>query len=149
MRVRFATFGRRYPDEAFSCFGLLSLMSIFVVSSARESDTTDKSATQAPTAPQITVKGDVMKKRLIHKATPSYPYQARQMRISGTVILHALIGVDGSVKQAEYVSGPKILVEPTIEAVRQNKYKSTTEKWPARWHGPLADDLSLVIVELR
>jgi protein TonB len=38
-----------------------------------------------------------------------------------------VIGVDGSVKQVEYVSGPEVFLKPTIEAVRQNKYKPTTE----------------------
>jgi protein TonB len=87
----------------------------------------DKAAAQAPSVPRITVKGDVMKKRLVRKVTPAYPYAARQQRIAGTVVLHVLIGVDGSVKQVEYVSGPDIFVKPTIEAVRQYKYKPTTD----------------------
>jgi protein TonB len=64
-----------------------------------------------------------MKKRLVHKVIPNYPYEARQRRISGTVKLHVVIGVDGSVKQADYISGPEIFVKPTIDAVRQYKYK--------------------------
>ena|ERR1700687_1831096 len=87
----------------------------------------NKTASAAPSVPRITVKGDVMKKKLIHKVTPSYPYEARQRRIAGTVILRVLVGVDGSVKQAEYVSGPDIFVKGTIDAVRQYKYKPTTE----------------------
>ena len=87
----------------------------------------DKTAAQAPSVPRITVKGDVMKKKLVRKVTPNYPYEARQRHIAGTVILRVLIGVDGSVKQVEYVSGPDILVKATIDGVRQYKYKPTTE----------------------
>ena len=68
-----------------------------------------------------------MRKKLVHKVNPIYPSEAMRRRIAGTVILHVVIGVDGSVKQAEYVSGPEIFVKPTIEAVRQNKYKPTLE----------------------
>src|SRR5260370_23238180 len=86
----------------------------------------EKSAAQAASVPRITVKGDVMKKQLVHKIIPNYPAVAMRQRIAGTVILHVVIGVDGNVKQADYISGPDIFVKPTIEAVRQNKYKPTT-----------------------
>jgi hypothetical protein len=48
-------------------------------------------------------------------------------RVSGTVILRVLIGVDGSVKDMQYVSGPRILVQPTMDGVRQYKYQPTTQ----------------------
>ena len=88
----------------------------------------DKSATQTQTVPRITVKGDVMKKKLVRKVTPRYPPEARPSRVSGTVVLRVLIGVDGSVEHVEYVSGPKVLLQATIDGVRQYKYnKPTTE----------------------
>jgi periplasmic protein TonB len=87
----------------------------------------EKAATQAPGVPRISVKGNVMSKKLIHKIIPNYPSEARQMHTDGVVKLRVVIGVDGSVKQAEYLSGPKLLVEATIDAVRQWKYKPTTE----------------------
>jgi protein TonB len=77
--------------------------------------------------PQITVKGDEMKKKLVHKVTPRYPPEARHARIAGTVVLRVLIGIDGSVEHVEYVSGPKQLVQATIDGVRQYEYKPTTE----------------------
>ena len=106
------------------CYLLLQLSSFSLQGNATQQD---KAAAQAPSVPLITVKGDVMKKKLARKVTPTYPYAARQQRIAGTVVLHVLIGVDGSVKQVEYVSGPDIFVKPTIEAVRQYKYKPTTD----------------------
>ena len=84
-------------------------------------------ATQTQTVPRITVKGDVMKKKLVRKVTPRYPPEARPSRVSGTVVLRVLIGVDGSVEHVEYVSGPKVLLQATIDGVRQYKYKPTTE----------------------
>ncbi len=87
----------------------------------------DKSATQTRSVSRITVKGDEMKKKLIRKVTPRYPPEARHARIAGTVVLRVLIGIDGSVEHVEYVSGPKQLVQATIDGVRQYKYKPTTE----------------------
>ena len=91
----------------------------------------DKASTQSPSAPRITVKGNVMSKKLVHKVAPYYPDQARMMRTDGVVRLCIVIGVDGSVKHAEYISGPKVLAEATIDAVRQWKYKPTTENGQA------------------
>src|SRR2546430_7312706 len=87
----------------------------------------DKSATQAQSVPHITVKGDETKKKLVRKVTPRYPPEARHARIAGTVVLRVLIGIDGSVEHVEYVSGPKQLVQATIDGVRQYKYKPTTD----------------------
>jgi TonB family protein len=92
-----------------------------------DADQQDKTTVQAPRVPRVTVKGDVMKRKLIRKVIPNYPYEARQRGIAGIVILHVLIGVDGSVKQIDYVSGPDMLVKATVDGVRQYKYKPTTE----------------------
>jgi TonB family protein len=67
-----------------------------------------------------------MKKYLLHKVIPPYPPEARHERIAGTVKLRVLIGVDGSVKEAEFISGPEVFVKSTINAVRQWKYKPPT-----------------------
>ena len=76
---------------------------------------------------RISVKGDVMKKKLVHKVTPRYPADAMLQRVMGTVILRVLIGVDGSVRDMQYVSGPRILVQTTMDGVRQYKYRPTAE----------------------
>jgi len=60
---------------------------------------------------------------LFKKVEPRYPEVARQERIQGTVILHAVIDKSGNVIDLEAVSGPVELVPPTVNAVRQWKYK--------------------------
>ena len=86
----------------------------------------NKTAAQISSVPRVTVKGEVMKKMLVLKVVPRYPSVARRQRIAGTVKLHILIGVDGSVKKAEFVSGPAVFVQPSIDAVSQWKYKPPT-----------------------
>jgi outer membrane biosynthesis protein TonB len=48
-----------------------------------------------------------------------------QQRIGGTVQLHAVIAEDGSVLSLEPVSGPTLLVEAALVAVRQWRYGPT------------------------
>ena len=48
-----------------------------------------------------------------------------QQRIGGTVQLHAVIAEDGRVLSLEPVSGPPLLVEAAVIAVRQWRYGPT------------------------
>jgi protein TonB len=54
---------------------------------------------------------------------PNYPPLARQARIQGTVILHAVIGKDGAIENLTLVSGHPMLAPAAIEAVKQWRYK--------------------------
>jgi outer membrane biosynthesis protein TonB len=49
---------------------------------------------------------------------PSYPVDARQQGVEGTVKVHAVIGVDGAVQNVEPVSGPPLLVAAAVSAIR-------------------------------
>ena len=55
---------------------------------------------------------------------PNYPLQAKQNRIGGSVVLHALISRTGDISDLEIVSSPDpTLAEAAMSAVRQWKYK--------------------------
>jgi protein TonB len=54
---------------------------------------------------------------------PNYPPLARQARIQGTVVLHAVIGKDGAIENLTLVSGHPMLAPAAIEAVKQWKYR--------------------------
>ncbi|MGA2022528.1 MAG: TonB family protein [Candidatus Sulfotelmatobacter sp.] len=60
---------------------------------------------------------------LVRKVNPTYPPLARQARISGTVILRAVISKDGSIENLSLVSGHPMLAPAAIDAVKQWKYK--------------------------
>jgi TonB family protein len=63
--------------------------------------------------------------RLRKRVDPAYPPEAMQQRMEGTVRLHAVIGDDGKVLSLEPVSGPPLLVEASVIAVRQWRYDPT------------------------
>ncbi len=75
-------------------------------------------------APQrVRVSQGVSAGLLVRKVNPTYPPLARQARISGTVILRAVIGKDGSIQNLSLVSGHPMLAPAAIDAVKQWKYK--------------------------
>jgi TonB family protein len=69
------------------------------------------------------VSGSATQATLLSQVAPVYPPIAKTAHISGTVLLHCLIGKDGSVETLEYVSGPPLLMKAALDAVRQWKYK--------------------------
>ena len=79
-----------------------------------------------PAAPaRIKQGGEVTAASIITQTRPAYPPLARQARIQGTVVLHAIIDKEGKVAQLEVVSGHPLLVQSAIEAVKQWRYKPT------------------------
>jgi TonB family protein len=63
--------------------------------------------------------------QLINLVEPVYPAEAVQQKIEGTVKLHAVIGTDGVIESLAQVSGPQILVNASMTAVRNWKYSPT------------------------
>jgi TonB family protein len=74
---------------------------------------------------RITVGGPVQRNRLVQQVPPVYPDLARQARVQGTVTLKVTIGPEGDVTKLDVISGPALLVQSAVEAVRQWRYKPT------------------------
>jgi periplasmic protein TonB len=60
-----------------------------------------------------------------------YPPKAAADKVTGTVVLHAIISTDGTIQRLDFVSGPKILEKATKDAVRQWLYQPTFVKGEA------------------
>ncbi len=75
------------------------------------------------TPQRVRVSAGVVAGLKIRDAKPNYPPLARQARIQGTVVLHAIIGKDGSITNLQLISGHPMLAPAAIEAVRQWRYK--------------------------
>ena len=79
-----------------------------------------------PTAPQrIKQGGNVTAASIITQTRPVYPPLARQARISGTVELTGVIGIDGRIRELQVVHGHPFLAKAAIEAVREWTYEPT------------------------
>jgi protein TonB len=79
----------------------------------------------APTPQRIRQGGSVQAAMLISQPMPAYPPLARQARIQGNVVLHAIISKDGRVEQLSVISGHPLLIQAALDAVRQWRYRPT------------------------
>src|SRR5208282_5123766 len=96
----------------------------FAKSQDQTSPSDGQEQTQQPQAPRrIRVSGSVAGGLLVRKVNPVYPPLARQARVSGTVVLRAVISKDGSIENLSLVSGHPMLAPAAIDAVKQWKYK--------------------------
>jgi len=76
-------------------------------------------------SPQTLPTKNLLVGRLLNRVDPSYPLDAIQQRIEGTVRLHVVIGEDGKLQSLEPMSGPPLLVGATVIAVSQWRYAPT------------------------
>jgi len=106
------TFFLTLPDEAVSASSSVAISSRRLI----------------PTPPGFKPQGqnkNLLVGRLLRRVDPSYPLEAVQQRIEGTVQLHAVIGKDGKIQSLEPVSGPPLLVGSAEIAVREWRYGPT------------------------
>ncbi len=62
---------------------------------------------------------------LLYAPPLTYPVIARENRVSGNVVIEAVIDARGNVTQARVVSGPGLLVRAALQAVLRRKYAPT------------------------
>jgi protein TonB len=80
---------------------------------------------EPPLGDAIQVDGSVMEQRLVTKVEPAYPIQAQLPYVQGDVRLQVRVAADGTIQDANLVSGPPQLVAAAIAAVKQWKYRPT------------------------
>jgi periplasmic protein TonB len=77
---------------------------------------------QAPKQPAHVSQG-IMEGRVYDKILPVYPAIARAVHTEGTVVLEATISKSGAIANLHVLSGPAILQQAAIDAVRQWRYR--------------------------
>jgi len=97
-------------------------------------------ATPALVAGQAPMGGQIQLAHVLKSVPPVYPAFARSSHVEGDVALDAFIDANGNVTELQVVSGPPILRQAAIDAVRQWKYD------PARLDGrPVPIHLGLTV----
>jgi TonB family protein len=81
-----------------------------------------------PAAPvaAISVGGDVKPAKLLSSVPPVYSSLARTQHVTGDVKIDALIDANGRVTSTKVISGPTLLHQAAIDALRQWKYQPAT-----------------------
>ena len=71
----------------------------------------------------VTISSGVATGLLIQKTPPVYPAIAKSARVAGTVQLHAVISKTGAIRNLQVVSGPEMLRQAAVDAVRTWRYR--------------------------
>jgi protein TonB len=72
---------------------------------------------------KINISGGVAQGMLLNKTAPSYPPIAKAARVSGTVVLQAMISKTGTIENLRVISGPAMLQQAALEAVKSWRYR--------------------------
>jgi protein TonB len=78
---------------------------------------------KAATPKKIAISSGVMTGLKTGGVNPTYPPIARAARISGTVVLQATISKSGTIENLRVISGPPMLTQSALEAVKTWRYK--------------------------
>lgn len=81
----------------------------------------------AATIPKTPVRvgGGVQAAKLLRQVKPAYPPLARTARMQGTVKMQAIIAIDGSIRNLQLISGPPLLIQAALDAVKLWRYEPT------------------------
>ena len=79
-----------------------------------------------PAAPPLRVGGNVKPPKLISSVPPQYPAIAKSVGVEGSVVVEASIGPNGDVVSTKIISGPPILRQAALDALRRWKYQPAT-----------------------
>ena len=107
------------------------------------SDTGGGFVEAAPPRKPVRVGGDILPPKKVRDVAPRYPVVAQQARIEGTVIIEAVIGVDGHVQSARSLRLTPFLEEAALDAVRQWVFT------PTRLNGVAVPVVMTVTVDFR
>jgi peptidyl-prolyl cis-trans isomerase A (cyclophilin A) len=72
---------------------------------------------------RIVISPGVAQAFLVQKTAPAYPIEAKNAGIEGKVMLEAVIGTDGHVEDLKVVSGPDLLQQAALDAVKTWRYR--------------------------
>jgi TonB family protein len=74
---------------------------------------------------RLRVLSNIMANKLVYIEPPVYPQIAVVARVSGIVILNAVVAEDGTIKELTCISGPALLRQAAMSAVREWRFEPT------------------------
>jgi TonB family protein len=108
--------GNLYPPDGIPIFGSLSM----------NTPARPPAEIKKPEEKRVVrVSEPLQQAQLIARIVPRYPPLAVQTKKEGTVLLHAIISVDGRISRLEVVSGSSLFLQNALDAVRQWRYRPT------------------------
>jgi periplasmic protein TonB len=72
---------------------------------------------------KVNISAGVAQGMILQKTQPVYPPIAKAARVSGTVVLQAMISKSGTIENLRVISGPAMLQSAAMDAVRSWRYR--------------------------
>ena len=76
-----------------------------------------------PVLASIHLSSRLVEGNLIYKTVPQYPAIAKAVGAQGTVVLQAMISRTGTIEGLHIISGPPMIQQAAIDAVKMWRYK--------------------------
>ena len=113
------------PVQSFGVAGMEGLGGGGAMNGAMGGIFGDSSApkVKAATPKKVAISAGVMQGMLLQKTAPTYPPIAKAARVSGTVVLQATISKTGTIDNLHVVSGPAMLQQAALDAVKTWRYR--------------------------
>jgi TonB family protein len=73
--------------------------------------------------PSMLAQSELEPVQVLKRVSPSYPIIAKQRRLSGTLLVDALVDKSGKVTTMQLVSGPPVFRDAAFEAIKQWQFK--------------------------
>jgi protein TonB len=83
----------------------------------------NKTKVKAEAPKKVNISAGVAQGMILQKTQPIYPPIAKAARVSGTVILQATISKSGTIEGLHVVSGPAMLQQAALDAVKSWRYR--------------------------
>ena len=100
----------------------------------------------APAQEPINVGPETIVQHIARHVDPVYPPIAKAARIQGTVVFHVVIGADGKLDSMKVVSGPAMLQQAAIDALKQWTFRPFEQDGaPVHAGGEVSIDFNLGI----
>jgi protein TonB len=80
---------------------------------------------------------------LIAPIRPVYPSIAKAARVEGAVVVEAVISQTGTIESLQVISGPAMLQNAAVEAIREARYK------PYRLNGQATEVRTTITINFR
>lgn len=114
-----------YVPGSFSADGAVGVPGAVLPTALPEKPQPVPRAAPKPPDGPLRVSSSIQAAKLLFGPKPPYPPLAKAARVQGTVRLQAVIAADGRISGLRVVSGPSLLMNAAVEAVKQWRYQPT------------------------
>jgi protein TonB len=110
-------------EAPVSSFGVAGMEGLAGSGSNEMSNMFRGNTVKAAPPKKVTISAGVSQGMLLQKTVPVYPPIAKAARVQGTVVLQATISKTGTIENLQVVSGPAMLQQAAMDAVKQWRYR--------------------------